>query len=135
MKKDQGNMMSIFPAIFTIIAVAVMLVFYVGWMANVTKKDEVRQIGREYILAMEAEGRLTSTMETSLRTELTSKGLRNIDLSGTTMTDVGYGNEIFLCVKGDLEVNRYMTATNSFQLVQSTGVIPISFTLESTAKH
>ena len=135
MKKDQGNMMSIFPAIFTIIAVAVMLVFYVGWMANVTKKDEGRQIGREYILAMEAEGRLTSTMETSLRTELTSKGLRNIDLSGTTMTDVGYGNEIFLCVKGDLKVNRYMTATNSFQLVQSTGVIPISFTLESTAKH
>ena len=53
MKKDQGNMMSIFPAIFTIIAVAIMLVFYVGWMANVTKKDEVRQIGREYILAME----------------------------------------------------------------------------------
>ena len=47
MKKDQGNMMSIFPAIFTTIAVAIMLVFYVGWMANVAKKDEVRQIGRE----------------------------------------------------------------------------------------
>ena len=135
MKKDQGNMMSIFPAIFTIIAVAVMLVFYVGWMANVTKKDEVRQIGREYILAMEAEGRLTSTMETSLRTELTSKGLRNIDLSGTTMTDVGYGNEIFLCIKGDLEIDTYSTAANSFQLLQNTGSIPIEFTLESTAKH
>ena len=37
MKKDQGNMMSIFPAIFTTIAVAIMLVFYVGWMANVAK--------------------------------------------------------------------------------------------------
>ena len=135
MKKDQGNMMSIFPAIFTIIAVAIMLVFYVGWMANVTKKDEVRQIGREYILAMETEGRLTSAMESSLRSELASKGLRNINLSGTTMTDVGYGNEIFLCVRGDLEVDRYMTATDSFQLLQNTGTIPISFTLESTAKH
>ena len=135
MKKDQGNMMSIFPAIFTIIAVAIMLVFYVGWMANVTKKDEVRQIGREYILAMESEGRLTSSMESSLRSELASKGLRNINLSGTTMTDVGYGNEIFLCVRGDLEVDRYTTATDSFQLLQNTGTIPISFTLESTAKH
>ena len=57
MKKDRGNVMSIFPAVFTIIAVAVMLIFYVGWMANVTKKDEVRQIGREYMLAMETEGR------------------------------------------------------------------------------
>ena len=135
MKKDQGNMMSIFPAIFTIIAVAIMLVFYVGWMANVTRKDEVRQIGREYILAMESEGRLTSSMESSLRSELASKGLRNINLSGTTMTDVGYGNEIFLCVRGDLEVDRYTTATDSFQLLQNTGTIPISFTLESTAKH
>ena len=135
MKKDQGNMMSIFPAIFTIIAVAIMLVFYVGWMANVTKKDEVRQIGREYILAMETEGRLTGAMESSLRSELASKGLRNINLSGTTMSDVGYGNEIFLCIRGDLEVDRYTTATDSFQLLQNTGTIPISFTLESTAKH
>ena len=127
--------MSIFPAIFTIIAVAFMLVFYVGWMANVTKKDEVRQIGREYILAMESEGRLTSSMESSLRSELASKGLRNINLSGTTMTDVGYGNEIFLCIRGDLEVDRYTTETDSFQLLQNTGTIPISFTLESTAKH
>ena len=74
MKKDQGNMMSIFPAIFTTIAVAIMLVFYVGWMANVAKKDEVRQIGREYILAMETEGRLSSSLESAMRTELASKG-------------------------------------------------------------
>ena len=135
MKKDQGNMMSIFPAIFTTIAVAIMLVFYVGWMANVAKKDEVRQIGREYILAMETEGRLSSSMESAMRTELASKGLKNINLSGTTMTDVGYGNEIFLCIKGDLEIDTYSTASNSLQLLQNAGSIPIEFTLESTSKH
>ena len=135
MKKDKGNMMCIFPAIFTTIAVAIMLVFYVGWMANVAKKDEVRQIGREYILAMETEGRLSSSMESAMRTELASKGLKNINLSGTTMTDVGYGNEIFLCIKGDLEIDTYSTASNSFQLLQNAGSIPIEFTLESTAKH
>ena len=70
-----------------------------------------------------------------MRTELASKGLKNINLSGTTMTDVGYGNEIFLCIKGDLEIDTYSTASNSFQLLQNTGSIPIEFTLESTAKH
>lgn len=135
MKKDRGNVMSIFPAVFTIIAVAVMLIFYVGWMANVTKKDEVRQIGREYMLAMETEGRLSSAMESSMRTELASKGLKNIDLSGTTRTDVGYGNEIFLCIKGDLDIDTYATSPNGFQLLKNPGSIPISFRLESTAKH
>lgn len=135
MKKDQGNVMSIFPAVFTIIAVAVMLIFYVGWMANVTKKDEIRQIGREYMLAMETEGRLSSAMESSMRTELASKGLKNIDLSGTTRTDVGYGNEIFLCITGDLDIDTYATSSNGFQLLNNPGSIPISFKLESTAKH
>lgn len=135
MKKDRGNVMSIFPAVFTIIAVAVMLIFYVGWMANATKKDEVRQIGREYMLAMETEGRLSSAMESSMRTELASKGLKNIDLSGTTRIDVGYGNEIFLCIKGDLDIDTYVTSPNGFQLLKNPGSIPISFRLESTAKH
>lgn len=134
MKKDDGNVMHIFPAVFTMIAVSIMLVFYIGWMANVTKKDEVRQIGREYMLAMEAEGWLTSSLESAMRSELAEKGLTNIDLSGTTISDVGYGNEIFLCVKGELEINTYSTSSG-FQLLRSAGTIPISFTLESTAKH
>lgn len=134
MKKDDGNVMHIFPAVFTMIAVSIMLVFYIGWMANVTKKDEVRQIGREYMLAMEAEGWLTSSLESAMRSELAEKGLTNIDLSGTTISDVGYGNEIFLCVKGELEINTYSTSSG-FQLLRNAGTIPISFTLESTAKH
>lgn len=134
MKKDSGNVMHIFPAVFTIIAVSIMLVFYIGWMTNVAKKDEVRQIGREYILAMETEGRLSSSLESSMRAELAAKGLKNIDLSGTTTSDVGYGNEIFLCVKGDLEINTYSTSSG-FQLLRNVGTIPVSITLESTAKH
>lgn len=134
MKKDKGTVMSIFPPIFAIIAVAVMLVFYMGWMGNIARNDEVRQIGREYILAMETEGRLTSSLESSMRSDLSAKGLKNIDLSGTTMSDVGYGNEIFLCVKGDLEVDSFQT-TGFLQMVRGTSTIPIEIKLASTAKH
>lgn len=134
MKKDKGTVMSIFPPIFAIIAVAVMLVFYMGWMGNIARNDEVRQIGREYILAMETEGRLTSSLESSMRSDLSAKGLKNIDLSGTTMSDVGYGNEIFLCVKGDLDVDSFQT-TGFLQMVRGTSTIPIEIRLASTAKH
>ena len=134
MKKDKGNIMSIFPAIFTIVAVAMMLVFYIGWMGNVAKSDEVRQVGREYILAMETEGRMSSSMESAMRSELSAKGLKNIDLSGTTISDVGYGNEIFLNVKGDLEVDTYST-NGFFRLVRGSDTIPIEIRLTSTAKH
>jgi len=126
--------MSIFPPIFAIIAVAVMLVFYMGWMGNIARNDEVRQIGREYILAMETEGSLTSSLESSMRSDLSAKGLKNIDLSGTTMSDVGYGNEIFLCVKGDLDVDSFQT-TGFLQMVRGTSNIPIEIKLASTAKH
>ena len=134
MKKDKGNIMSIFPPLFAIIAVAVMLVFYIGWMGNVNKNDEVRQIGREYILAMETEGRLTSSLESSMRADLSSKGLKNIDLSGTTTSDVGYWNEIFFSIKGYLEVDSFNT-TGFLQLVRGTDTIPIEIKLASTAKH
>lgn len=134
MKKDKGNIMSIFPGVFTIVAVAMMLVFYIGWMGNVAKSDEVRQVGREYILAMETEGRMSSSMESAMRSELSAKGLKNIDLSGTTTSDVGYGNEIFLNVKGDLEVDTYST-NGFFGLVRGSNTIPIEIRLTSTAKH
>ena len=111
-----------------------MLVFYIGWMGNITKNDEVRQIGREYILAMETEGRLTSSLESSMRADLAAKGLKNIDLSGTTMSDVGYGNEIFLCVKGDLEVDSFHT-TGFLQMARGTSTLPVKIKLSSTAKH
>ena len=134
MKKDKGNIMSIFPGVFTIVAVAMMLVFYIGWMGNVAKSDEVRQVGREYILAMETEGRMSSSMESAMRSELSAKGLKNIDLSGTTTSDVGYGNEIFLNVKGDLEVDTYST-NGFFGLVRGSDTIPIEIRLTSTTKH
>lgn len=134
MKKDKGSVMSIFPVVFTIVAVSVMLVFYIGWMANVNKKDEVRQAGRACILAMETEGHLSGDLENSLRTELSSKGLENIDLSGTTRSDAGYGNPLFLCIKGDLKIHSYSTA-GFFRLIRNGTTIPVQFTLESTAKN
>ena len=134
MKKDKGSLMSIFPVFISIMAVAVILLFYIGWMSNVDKKDEVRQIGRTYMLAMETQGCLTGSMESTMRQKLAAVGVENIDLTGTTTSEVGYGNAIGLRIRGDLRVLSYEMG-GFLQLVRNTRTIPIDIYLESTAKN
>jgi len=135
MKKDKGSIVSIVPVIFAIVGVAIMLLFYIGWMENVSKKDEARQIGRKYILMMESKGYLDGTMESSLRAELATVGVSNISLSGTTTSDAGYGHSIVLNISGDLAIKDYQMGSSIFQLIGSPGTIPISLKFQSTAKN
>ena len=86
------------------------------------------------MLSMETKGCLDSSLESSLRSELAAKGLENIDLSGTTMSDAGYGNVIFLHIKGDLKIHSY-TTSGFFRLHRNGTNIPIDIMLESTAKN
>ena len=134
MKRDQGNLMNLFPPLLTIVALAVMLVFFTGWMANLSARDHVYQLSRRYILQMETEGFLSSTLESSLRADLADAGMSNISLSGTTTSEVEYGNVIFLRITGDLDINSYST-TGFLRLVRNDATIPLNIELASTAKN
>jgi hypothetical protein len=134
MKRDQGNLMNLFPPLLTIVALAVMLVFFTGWMANLSARDHVYQLSRRYILQMETEGFLNSTLESSLRADLADAGMSNISLSGTTTSEVEYGNVIFLRITGDLDINSYST-TGFLRLVRNDATIPLNIELASTAKN
>lgn len=126
--------MNLFPPLLTIVALAVMLVFFTGWMANLSARDHVYQLSRRYILQMETEGFLNSTLESSLRADLTDAGMSNISLSGTTTSEVEYGNVIFLRITGDLDINSYST-TGFLRLVRNDATIPLNIELASTAKN
>lgn len=126
--------MNLFPPLLTIVALAVMLVFFTGWMANLSARDHVYQLSRRYILQMETEGFLSSTMESSLRADLADAGMSNISLSGTTTSEVEYGNVIFLRITGDLDINSYST-TGFLRLVRNDATIPLNIELASTAKN
>lgn len=126
--------MNLFPPLLTIVALAVMLVFFTGWMANLSARDHVYQLSRRYILQMETEGFLSSTLESSLRADLADAGMSNISLSGTTTSEVEYGNVIFLRITGDLDINSYST-TGFLRLVRNDATIPLNIELASTAKN
>ncbi|MBO5461184.1 MAG: hypothetical protein J5983_05265, partial [Ruminococcus sp.] len=115
-------------------ALAVMLIFFSGWMANISARDNVYQLSRRYILQMEAEGCLNSSLESRLRSDLATAGMSNVSLSGTTTSEVDYGNVIVLKITGDLKVNSYST-TGFLQLVRTDSTLPLDIELASTAKN
>lgn len=93
----------------TLVSIFFMVILFLALFLNyaqVVEQNKVERIYRQYLLRMEREGYLTAADRTSLLTELEAVGLENIDLSGTSMTAVGYGNEVRLCIRGDLQVDR-----------------------------
>jgi len=93
----------------TIICIGVICILLVGMVyafSEIVKTNEVERIHRKYLLSMEREGYLSASNEALLLAELAAVNVSNIDLTGTSKTPVGYGNQVRLVIKGDLEVDR-----------------------------
>lgn len=65
----------------------------------------MRQVAREYTLIMETEGYLKPADQAKLIEELEGYGLYNISLSGTTTSEVSYGDRIYLKISGTYNDN------------------------------
>ncbi len=134
LKKDKGNLTHIFPAIITIILVAVVSVIFTSWMANINRKEAIDLIARKYILRMETTGYLVPADEDRLVTELQEAGLSEISLFGSTREAVCYGKEITLCISGNFSIYNYKIL-QAFALKKEQAVIPIDIKRTSTGKH
>ena len=83
---------------------------------------------------METEGYLIPTDEEQLINELKDLGVKNINLTGTTLSNVGYGNKITLSVNGDLEIKKY-NLNNLFSVNKEVSTLSINILKSSIAKH
>ena len=84
-------------AMVSLIMVCAFLVIIFGAFAGISDKWSMRQAyQREYLLIMETEGYLKPEDAADLVAELNSYGLTNVSLSGTTMSEVDYGERIYL---------------------------------------
>lgn len=92
--------MDFLTAGLVIIAIVVVVSASFHSMELMVKKLEVSQIARKYILVMETQGCLSETDRVEMLAELTTAGIKNIDISGTTLNPVDYGEEITLCICG-----------------------------------
>lgn len=124
------------PALIVILAVSVILTAYIYLVQVISCKEDIRQIARGYLLEMETTGYLTPAGRTSLLQELSDKGLENIDLSGTTQTEVGYGSDIVLSVQGSLSAKALNTSSGDlFTFFLDEASLHIRVYLQSTAKN
>lgn len=133
-KKDSGSFLNFVPILITLVVMSAMLIVYSSWVKNLEGKSQVDIIARNYLLQMETEGYLTQSARDNLLADLEEIGMINISLTGTTLTEVGYGNQIHLKIQGELIILDYQYL-DIFILDKETNTIDISTSLTSTAKH
>jgi hypothetical protein len=92
--------MEFLPACVTLLAISIMMMAFMGSMALLEKKTQISQVTRKVMLEMETTGYLSGAEKTIFMGDLAALGLTQIDLGGSTVSEVGYGNPITLSVKG-----------------------------------
>ncbi len=103
MGKKRGNVLDFLTILITILAMSVLISAFLECTNLMIRKLEISQISRKYILKMETEGYLTEAAKGELLRELEKAGLRQIDISGTTLHPVAYGEPIYLKIKGNIQ--------------------------------
>lgn len=104
-KKKASVVENMLVALIGIVMVTAFLVIIFGAFSSISNKWAMRQVAREYMLIMETEGYLKPADQAALQTELESYGLYNISFSGSTTSEVNYGDRIYLNITGTYNDN------------------------------
>ena len=112
-----------------LVLVCAFLVIIFGAFSGISDKWGMRQVAREYMLIMETEGYLKPADQATLKAELEGYGLYNISFSGTTTSEVNYGDRIYLCISGTYDddvlafagaIGKYTTHPSSITIRRQT---------------
>ena len=103
-KKDEGMLDQFLPAIVVIVLLAVLWTGSMITASNINRSNDIHQVARTYLLQMEADGYLTEENKGLLLNDLSALDMVNIDLTGTSFMDVGYGNQVRLVIRGKVNL-------------------------------
>ena len=95
-KKKASVIENVLVSLISIVMVCAFLVIVFGAFSSINDKWSMRQAARETLLIMETEGYLKPEDQQALIHELEGYGLYNISLSGTTTSEVDYGERYIL---------------------------------------
>lgn len=124
MKKKEGTVGRIGIPLFTILALGILLISTANSMGDIEKKRQVDEVCRKYALVMETDGKLVEGVKNKLISELTSIGVKEISLEGTTFNDVKYGDEIKIVLNGSIDFKK-TDITGFFNMKNSTETIQL----------
>lgn len=134
LKKKKGSIGKMGITMISIVGIFIGLIISLNGTADSKRKDEIDMLIRDYILEMETKGYLTIESQDALYNDLRELGVSDISLAGTTTTQVGYGEDIYLTVTGNMEITEY-DIKDLFDISSKEETIPIKVSKKSTAKH
>lgn len=121
---------------YTMLLGAALCTLAVGLYQILSLNEDVKQISRKYMLTMETMGYLDAASRTSLMQDLSDLQVTDIDLTGSTMTDAGYGNAVYLQITCKLPIEQLnMDGNDMLRFFFEDGTIPIRVRRMSTAKN
>ena len=104
-RKDKGILDQFLPAIVVIVLLAVLWTGSMISASNIDRSSDIHHVARTYLLRMETDGCLTEENRNLLLAELEALDMENIDLTGTSFTNVGYGNPVRLVIRGEVTLS------------------------------
>ena len=132
-KKEASITENMLVILLMTIIVSAFLVVIFGAFASISDKWGMRQVAREYLLIAETQGYLNATDQANLIDELEQYGLYNISLNGTTVSEVNYGDRIYLCISGTYDDNVLAFAGGISKVTENP--VNIVITRQTTAKQ
>lgn len=134
MKKDQGSIGHFLPMVVTAVFFCCLIMVCIFFSEAMLRINQIDLAARRYLLKMETKGYLDEAMERALSEELAALGVGNLDFSGSTRADAGYGREICLILKGEVRLWR-VEVSGFTQFIFSRFTVPLSIRKISVAKH
>jgi len=133
-RKKQGSMMKLVAVLISVVVTGIMGIVMVSFSGNLDNKDRIYITASEYLLSMETKGYLVEEDKEQLLFSLTELGMTNISLSGTTLTEAGYGNKVTIEITGEIELTSY-SVLEKLDVRRRMQTIPVHVKKSSTAKY
>lgn len=135
-RKRKGNIIDWLGSVIVILAIVLLILSYLNFTRVFDIKEDVKQVSREYMLKMETVGYLTPEDSVSLTNRLNALGVKNIDLTGSTVGEpAGYGNSIVLSIKCTIPGETLDLNSGILNSVFRDTPFPMTVIRESTAKY
>lgn len=134
-RKREGSTLDFLSVCICILAMSIVVTAYFYCSDLLLRKGQVSQVARCYILKMETVGCLTEGDKNRMLAELQNIGLRGIDLTGSTMNPVEYGDSVILHIRGKIQGKMWGENHDLFRSIFTIREVPVEETRISTAKH
>ena len=134
-RKREGSALDFLSVCICILAMSIVVTAYFYCSDLLLRKGQVSQVARCYILQMETVGCLTEGDKNRMLAELQSIGLQGIDLTGSTMNPVEYGDSVILHIRGKIQGKMWGENHDLFQSIFTVREVPVEEMRMSTAKH